>query len=469
MVLALAGCRQVLGLSDPAPLPDGAVALPVHGQHHVVGYLNDMTGTPLPEDVAFEAVTGSVIHADSSIETLALDDNGNFAFVADQLPYRLVFVDDGATPLEYQLTSQTIDLGVPVMRRYPMQPTPPATRLDLAMVNEQPGGSPLVQSTGLWASLSPSGQSQSELLVDWGTAYTGLLDASEYDALYVTMMASSGNGYTSITSACTTNVTLVGGTTTFGECDLAPTLPDHCTRVVSPGAAEIERLVGAVADGPEYRDATSGWQLLAAPLGDPRAWGLRLAYDDSGTVHDADVQVEYTDPFNGHLALAALSTAVSRPVGVTNVYATTTHFARAQDSCSSPTQIMSAVAIAGMPTLGGTQLVRDDLVVGLPASGLAELTWPIASPGTVDFYSVELFEIDLATGAFTGVRNYMTVEPHVAIDPALFAASTHYVVLIFAFAGYPDASTGNLTRIGFPEIGYATSAVTSGTFTVSAP
>lgn len=89
----------------------------------------------------------------------------------------------------------------------------------------------------------------------------------------------------------------------------------------------------------------------------------------------------------------------------------------------------------------------DGAMLGPPARATLAIT-PEATPGTrADYYDVLLHRID--GNRLTTERIYTVISPQLVIDAAALTAGD-YVLEIRSYAGHPDASHGDFTKVSYP-------------------
>jgi hypothetical protein len=454
----------------PDAVPDAGVDAAMISAHDVVRDLrDDMQALPIVDERPYNSLVASVRQPDGTWTPVAVAADGTFSFAADG-SYRLQLAADGGRPLELQLAAPHLDLAGSVGARYDRAPVPAGTQLAVTLGNPSSTGVSGIASTGVWAGTTRQNGTNASFVVDWTQIASGLLDTSAYDKLYGLTYDSVDNpAFTTITGACSSDVTMTGGAATAAGCTLAPLVRDHCVHIVAHVAAEDARIVAALAGAPAFSTAVYAWNIDAVPAPSLGPVGLlSIAGYGVNATPTADIDRDltmYAVPFLGHAPMVIMSVVRQRTTaaGLT-LSAYTQHYVQPAPDCATPTDIPGTAAIAGVPTLDGVALASDNVEIALDPTRDHELAWPVAS-GTADLWVVNLYTVTGAQLAYQ--RAWLTADPHVAIDAAQLPAGASYLFHIRGVLGAPNVRTGDLRTISYPAAPYADSVVPSAIFEVT--
>jgi hypothetical protein len=451
----------------PDAEPDTGAAAMVMSRDVARDLRDDMQALPIVDERPYNSLVASVRQPDGTWSPLAVAADGTFSFAADG-SYRLELSADGGRTLELQLAATHLDLAGSIGGRYERAPVPAGTQLAVTLGNPSATGVSAIASTGIWFGTTRQNGTNASFVVDWTAS--GLLDAGAYDKLYGLTYDSVDNpAFTAITSACSSDVTMTGGTATPAGCTLAPVVRDHCVHIVAHVTAEDARVVAALAGAPAFATAAYSWNIDAVPAPSLGPVGLlSIAGYGVNAAPTADIDRDltmYAVPFLGHAPMVITSVVRQRTTsaGLT-LSAYTQHYVQPAPDCATPTDIPGTVAIAGVPTLDGVALASDNVEVALDPTRDHELAWPVAS-GTADLWVVNLYTVTGAQLAYQ--RAWLTADPHIAIDAAQLPAGASYVFYIRAVAGVPGARAGDLRTVAYPAAPYADSVVPSAIFGVT--
>jgi hypothetical protein len=482
--IALAAACGSSGNAPDAPIADAAAIdafATVTGRYAVRDQRDDPTFMPTVEDRAFMQVAARLHQPDGTWTPLAVAADGTFAFpIPDSRTYRVGLAADGGNEFELQLDTAQLDLAGRIGSRYERTPVPAGTTLAVSLPGAPATGTVIIESTGVWAALGRSTGTNASFSLDW-TPAPGLLDATKYDRAYATLYTNVGTTlpYQTITEWCSTDVTMTGGTATPLSCTLSAAELVQCVHLRAHFLGEYNRVNGAIPSTISYPNISYSWNLFAigAPSLGPIGYAQIAGAGFSGaptTDLDRD-QTMYAQPFPGHQTAAVMTVQRYRLVqlpGTTtgvNVSVYTQHWLAAAPDCSTITDVAGTVAIAGVPVLGSTALATDNVHVAIDRSRDLDLSWPLAFTGRTDYWVVSLLAVNVQGTAtqLTNVRSWIVTGTHVALDPALLAVGTNYIVQLTGYQGFPDTGAGDLRTSDYATGPYATSTQLSAIFQVA--
>ncbi len=481
-----------LGCSDnPAATPDGAqLDAPgprtVAGRNVVRNIINTATRSPvIVEDIPLDSTVVNQLLPDRTAMLVPVAADGTFSFVSEA-PWRAELVTDGGMPVEYQLDTDKLDLAVRLAGRYDRPEVPANTTVSVNVTGAPGGGTALLASTGLWTQTFRSGGSNGNFTLDWrnagslsGTA--SLVDASLFDRVYYATVEGTGSSpqYQTLTSSCSSDITMTGGTATTITCGATPVTADRCIHLVAREGAETTRIANALVDAPPHVYFNGSWitYALPAPTIGPIA-GLWLAYHIPGgsmtAPADVDRNINVGNPYPGHDVAVLMVAQKYRTFALgsaspTTLGATTVHYVRAQPDCTAPTEVSPVVAIPSLASIDGIRLLNDATSIGLDRTRLHTITFDLAVEGDVDYYTVRIIELSVSTANATVIavrRAYITTERTVALDPAQLEVGKTYVIETGAVVAAPDAKSGDLRNTSFPTKPWAAATVMSAAFRI---
>jgi len=482
-VLALAACGSPAAVVD-APAPDAppldAFAL-VTGRAHAIDFRNDSQHMPGAGDQPFSTATATLRQPDGTWAPLPLAADGSFSFaMPDARSYRVRITADTGVPTELQLGTPAIDYVLRYGFRYDRTPVPAGTTLNVTLPGAPATGTAFIESTGVWANYSrPAAAGNGAFTLDW-TVIPGLLDATAGDRAYAVVLQSVGTApqYSNLVSACSADVTMAAGANPF-TCTLAAVPLDHCMHLHADFAGEYARVAAALPATINYPNQGWAWNIVAAPVPaqGPLA-NLVIAGQGFSTTPAMDVdrdQVMYAVPYAGHSPLLQMTVQRYRSIMATGATAAATlsvntaHLVSAQADCTSVTAAHNTIAIAGVPALAGVPLATDNAKLTIDRASDIDLAWPIAAAGRADFWIVVVLQVKNSGGAtvLAPVQRWYVTDTHVALDPALLAANTPYVVEVVAFQGFANSESGDFNTMSYPQAVYATSQQWSAIFEVA--
>lgn len=477
LAAALAACGSSPQTLD-APTADAApidAFATVTGRFRALDLRNDTDHLPFVEDRAFTTLTGRVRNDDGSWADIAVGADGSFSFpLPESRGYRLELTPDGTFPFELQLGLEHLDLVQRYGRRYERTPVPPGTTLSVSLPGAPGTGNAMIESTGIWTALGRANGTNAGFSLDW-TSAPGLLDASANDRAYAAVLDTVGSpAYQTLTRACSADVTMTGGAATPLTCTLAALPLERCMHIRAHFPEEYTRMLAALPMGIAYTQSYS-WNIYGAPSASLGPTGLLVVAGVGYTafpppLFDRD-QTKYSVPFAGHVPVVTMTMQAYRTLllpGTTTgpqISVLTQHFVLAAADCTTPTELLGTVALAGEPFLSGVILDHDANGFEIDRSQDLDLTWPVAANGRADYWGVNLFALTMqGTATSLALARRWTVEtPHVAVDPTLLTPGTSYIVQIVAVQGSPEAAGGDLRTQIFP---WATSQQWSGIFGV---
>lgn len=434
---------------------------------------------PLPFNGQF------VVLDDGSKPELTWNADGTFEFVRSTgtQAYRIV---DGAS--EVQLTTAQPRLLTRIWGRSNRVVPDPGTVLQYTLSNVPPLSNKAfatIDSTGLWTQtnvgMATSPTTSSTL--DWTLAYSlsgevGLLDTNAHDRVYYIVhdVATPGN-YTRVSAYRFDDVSMTSGTTTVIGQPLFALPADTCVVVDAPIAKEIMRVKSA---GYSAAGLSGEWRILAVPAFD---LGPEIGFSEVEQINlitDTNLNATFGTPFGGYELVLEMS--VSSPHGVSLAGATpanednvSTHWVSptATSSCSNASGFSDLVAVPRAPAFDGIPIDADQSLSidrGAPAS---QLTWTTSDNGVLPHVGVaDVFEVTKPGGATHLTHNMRLTSTNVSstgvvtilIDPSVFTAGTSYVFSVTNQLGFPNASAGDLSTIGYP---YARANLWTGVLTIA--
>jgi hypothetical protein len=489
-LFALAGCDKVLSLNDIQIMPG---ALTVNGSYGVRRVLNSATRLPFTSDdlPAGRAPQGTFVQlADGNKAQLVWNADDHFYFnrTAGTQAYRIVFQGTDPVPtIEYQLAVDNITLLNRLWGRSKRMPVSAGTALHYSLTIPSALTNPFeyVASSGIW---TETGIGPSQTL-DWPTAGIAaaagpiaLLDATPLvnnDRAYYLIYDQQGTGpamYTRLVYYRFDDVTMTDATVTSLPATPPPFLvnADTCILVNAPRADEITRITkaGYVDTGP----AAASWVLNALPV---MAMGtdvtMLVAYA-SGTDNYGPTPVTFGTPFGGYdLALQLVAVAphslmapgASAPITVS--YGSVNYIQPlTTTSCTQPADFKLLPELPTAPLLDGAPL--EDGQLQLDRSRLAKLTWTTVPGGTTtELFRADLYEVAAGTNQATTLalratwyttNHTVDGNPQILVDPSLLKFGKSYAIQVSDEIGYPDAASGDLTTIAYPNaIGFAWTGV----------
>jgi hypothetical protein len=471
VLVVLAGCDTVFGLTDLKPpadaAPDAVDPLHVVGRYHVLHTVNQGDFTPKLVDEPYppEMMTLSVRLDDGSTPAVTYTADGAFSFplaTAGQ-SYRLTAADPRQS-IEVQAAANHLELGDRAAGR--LSPAPVTMPTPIHFQLSTTSNVIYVSSTGVWTQ-TYAGTNTGTFDFDWQQARAsidhGLLDAALYDRLYVATMASYGAGptaYGAVSSYGAYSVTLTDGQpTVISSPAIAMIMHDRCTHVLALRGEVYGRIHAAMPGFPTFGD---GWSVLALPSYELESAGALLVAaggEANPTPSDIDDTATYFNPFVGTDLAAAMDVIVQRPLqlpGTTTAVTITGGVRTLQKipgmTCASRVIVQSTIGIAATPQLDGTPLATDNQAVTLAPAPDPVASWTLASPGPVDYAVVVLFEVVNSGGATALVarRGVLTAGTSATFDRALFASGHTYLVQITNVLGAPNAAAGDVTTITYP-------------------
>jgi hypothetical protein len=483
-------CGSPTAITPDAAI-DAAVDAPsfdVTGHAIVRDAINDALHQPTVVELPWHSITASVELADGSTPPVTIAADGTFSFprtAADQ-PYRLTVVTDNGAPVEYQLAAPHVEIAGRIAGHYDRTPPTAGTLLQVSLPGAPGGGASNVQTTGLWTQTQRSSGGNDNFTIDWTAAGSlsgtlGMLDASKQDRAYFTILDAGGTAtpqYTRITNVCSADLTLTAGATTPATCALAAQPQDHCAHLAVHVVTEMNRLVTALAGGPSYPIVGYQWLIQAIPVASfgPVA-GLTLATQSGNILPATDLdrdQTTFGNPFPGHSLALVMSVVRARTIALpsttgVNLNAATTVWTTLAPDCSTTSDLGSVIAYPSLPTLDGVRLDNDGLTVALDRTRDHELAWSVAASGSVDYWLARVWAVvNVAnTTQLQLRRTWVTLDPHVSIDPAVFEANTTYVVETISVLAFLNAAAGDFRTVGFPASPYGVGARMSTMFRVT--
>jgi hypothetical protein len=460
-LLALGGCHAVFALED----------LPVE-RENISGNLIDARlinapgGLPMRSDRAFspDEVTGRAVFADGSAADLEFDAEGSFSF---QRPidavYELSIVALGQE-LQIQHHARDLKLSLIALGRRERTALKKPTLITLPITTGT-NVFPTVVSTGLWASANTANPAD----VDWRKAVpqsgaVGLLSAAAHDVLYFYSFspepATPGQTHY-VLDAFTKHETLemVDGQPVDFPSQPAMQLPNECTRLFTPFAAEQTRIQAAAGSRVGLQYLGGSWAILAFPeLEFGANGGQVLAFSAVGeetAMNGADLY--FANPFPGTHPAATMTVTYDHEVKHRNGTPIrrglqTVHYAvlGTEAGCDAKSLVLDV----GVPTdwqVAGVPIASENEVVTLPDSPRVAIDFTHA--GRADLYNLSLVEV-MATNGSTVLGNPIAsmraVAPSISLPTSLFERGHSYLVVYAVSSGYTDSRSGDLRTVRYP-------------------
>lgn len=480
LVPALAGCNLVFGV-DPAatadaPMPLDASPTEVRGTLARVFVHNDAQGAPIAEPgelvaekhcpAAFDGAAPLGVTCDAGAGTFS------FALPADTR-YRLV-----SDISEYVTDSRAPGLTFVEWGRPDALPPSPTQKLTINLFDSNNlgvSGAFLYASSGVWTGPAAATATVGAVEVPWTSP---LLDASKGDVLYAyreKAPLAPRPSYIVTSDRGQVPVMMAPDVSTVARIQLAPLAPDRCVHVALDVPREQDRLAMLFPGVPPWR---RGYAVYSAASLAHGAAGLNYLARD---VIDLSAGMEEPTPYDTTdaypAAIAGHDTLLLRFVdrydkttfayGGVVVYdrlaaATCTNLA---ECCESPSPFPDA-AIPSELRLRDVALTNPDQVIGLPADEAPIAQWTLSTGPAPDRIVVTLLRRD-APGTLATVHRWVLPpdQDRVAIDPAVLAPSTTYLLQVNADRGFPNTADG---QFGLPFVYPLVSAVARGQpFTVT--
>jgi hypothetical protein len=482
VIVALAGCDAVFGLTPLTPPPpdaptDAVDPLKVVGRYHVQHTINQADFTPALVDDAFPSsqMTAICVLDDGSMPAVAYHDDGTFSFplAAAGQSYRLTF-DTPLGATEYQSASNHLEL----VNRFPGRLFPTPVTLPTSIhVNLGPApGTIYMTSTGVWTDTYSGYSDTATFDFDWQTAnppsWRGLLRADLYDRLYVVDHANYGTAamaYSAISGYGAYSITQTDGTAaTISTPPVATLMHDRCTHLLALRGELFNRLQAAQ---PGFGTPADVWAILAVPaleLDNNGGLAVAVGGETTPTPTDLDVSVTYVDPFVGTRVVAAIDVNIRRNIQLPGTASPYTVYGGGRTlqkipttTCTTRVIVQSTVGIAALPTLAGTQLDTDNKSITLAASDPV-VTWTLAVDGPVDYATVLVFEVVNNAGATDLLlqRRVVTAERSAVFARSLFVSGHTYLIMIQDTLGAPNAAAGDFYTASYPHAGMQTVSYT---------
>ena len=306
-------------------------------------------------------------------------------------------------------------------------------------------------------------------VLDWDTAgalfgANAVLSAADGDELWdttyaeTTVAGSDGGTYWSIIGALHTMVTLTNGTPFTVTGTIEPTPSDRCVVLDLPRQTELARVLAANGFG-SNESGTAAWNIVSTPRADlSPAAGITIAFPQANVSTDALLTVNYANPYPED-QVTTLSATYKRTAMLGSASAAltygTTQFAVVPTMSASSCAMVSAdatIAMASIPTFGGTTLDTDGATVSIDRSGLVELDFAPTTGGSADDWLIVLDEATPsgAVLSFTELHVYSTLQASVLIDPSLLVAGHSYMFEMESRLGYPNAASRDYRTISYP-------------------
>ncbi len=472
-LLAVTGCDELFGINSFTPA-DAAPSdtFEVTGTYKLRFTVNaaDFSPTLVEEAYAASQLTMTVRLADGATPPVTVNDDGTFSFpraTATQ-PYSLTVASPVQT-IEYQLDTSQLALVESSFGRPNPDPVTLPTKIHFDLEPGPVPGSVVIGSTGMWTFTGPPGLSDTGVFdFDWSTAapvnsQLGLLRGDLNDRLYFIDMATYPSpGFAAMYAYSAFPLTLTNGTTSVIMATTPPPVtPDLCTHVDALRPAAVERLQTAL---PDFAVASyDDWYLFVTPALtlEPGGGTWVAGYTEpTFTPTEADLSVQYTNPYPGTITLGSMAAAVYRNLQLGN--ATPLQIASGGrmwqpltpgTTCvTSGVVLQSTIAIAGTPMFEGIPLDTDDKPISLDRANPVPVTWSEAASGPVGHVVVQLYEVtnDSGATAIHLVHRTVTLATSATLDPSLFEIGQTYLIGILNVSEFSNAANGDFSTITYP-------------------
>jgi len=459
--VALAGCRQVLGLDSPRPLDgaaggDGSASGTVTGQvlAHVVH--NDGSGAPIVDDGPGALGSDSARLDDGTLAPITFGTDGTFSFQLEHPGQGYRVTTQG---VELQTAVPHLTLSQPRLCRAGALPVTQPTPITYSLNDPAPSGSVVfLSSTGCWMVAESQSSDARHFSVDWqqagSTIGPALLDAQQNDRLYYLRLDQQGGGPSMyvLNRYRVDQLTLQDGVpaTVSGTSQSTPST--QCVRIMGDEVAELARIEGA---GYTTGQAASAWEVAMAAVPDlSPAQTMYLAEGTTPANTNSNVTLSVGVPAPGTVMIDLLTELVDSSSGAAQITAATEYFVEAPTMCVAPA-IGPRVGLPATFIVNGLPL---DAQLAVSAASDLVLAWSYAA-GTADTAAVTLF--DAATK--TAIASYLTDGTSIAIPAGTLQPGSYYF-LVDATLGMPGVGQGDFATLGYPR---ATSLVHTATFTVT--
>ncbi|HUS33314.1 MAG TPA: hypothetical protein VMZ53_32650 [Kofleriaceae bacterium] len=457
VLLGLCGCDALFGIDTLDYKPDAPVdtapRITVTG-HAVKRWLhNNAAHEPTLEPAIHPAMPIAVHLADGSVPPTTWDPaTSEFSFEAGVGERYAVTYATNLGSYEYQMTTPTLTLQ-DVELGHPDQVAPGAQ----AVVQWLPtSGTTLAAadvrfaSTGVWTNTVPTSPATNNFIVNWPSAVVvggqrpALLSAAAHDSLYFlhyTTVATTPPHRVVDQYAEVTDAAQDANTTTTYINALQPLPRTDCVDLHVRRAAEFARL----SQYPKFATPGGTTQILADAMPE---LGFRAPHELAliTSTTDTNVAVSYTNPFPGFGTMIAENNYLSRQITGGGTISVNTQYidlitptspCMRYDDPPPPPFVMT-------PSLAGVPLA-DDIVIGIDASKLVELTW------SWDSEPAAVTQVNLMKGASELVRVFFSTDGKILIDPALLDANTAYRLVLAPYHGYfPNVAEGDFATRTYP-------------------
>jgi hypothetical protein len=442
ILLVLCGCQSLLGLDEPGTYaaPDASRD---HGRIYMIAASNSAAFEPVESELALPGASGDLVE-NGTRTPLVFDSAGYVTIPATQHPYRLVL--DLGQRYEVVTAGSSVDLARLRFAHPDAQVATSGTQLKFDIMGAAASGYNGVYTTGVWSSTLAAAANPT-ITVDF-TVVGFLLDAAAHDRAYGVHLSQFAD-YFRLDGVCAADVTMINGVTTQAFCDVTTMLAaDRCVHLRPAMAAEEARVTSAIPPTEPFSNGVTAWSLLALARNNALLPGLPLAFSNTKT---EDVTLPYIQPFPGYTPMAVMSVARSRTVAIGGrsvpLSIVTTHEYAAAADCAAAQVLTAFVAFPGGISIDNRALSSDNTLLAIDRAQPAVVRWDINPvPGSADYHTVALYDIEAGTWATTIFTTYDTA----AIDPDLLKTGHHYFVRVQAVAGAPYAANGDFTTTSYP-------------------
>jgi hypothetical protein len=445
-----AGCDALFGIDSIPPAAHDASTSgdlgTVRGQYLQLWAENDAIGmaVEMQRELPANQLTAIATLDDGTPRAVTIDDT-SFSFTTPHQGdhYTLRF----ETPTQartFELSAATPVLVERTTKRPSDLAAPPGTLLTFnvtARHTENNAKEELV-TTGTWSRHQIASTDRLEINCASPDPNGAVVDMlSPHDAVYYTSTQTVGSYVRILYAAQARDVMTVGGTGVT-----VPTLPTTpasvaatgCTNITIHGAEETAREMIATGGG----TSIIGWFVNADP-------GLQHAlltwFPLANGLGDVSTMVMYGNPFGLSRIDAMAATLVQNAAGASSSVAAI----MPAGDCSQSTEILAGqVALASNVRVGTTQLAASGVLVTVPKTGDADVTFDVSSDGDANYFVVHLDQI--VGSSFTTLEDFVTSAHVVHIPVSRFLTTNSYRIRVDGMLGFPNASEGDFMTAAVP-------------------
>ncbi len=356
--------------------------------------------------------------------------------------------------------------------------TQPGTRLDVTFENLGTAALLGVVTTGVWSFWTD--QVSTPLVLEWPLEVRFLGGRSQIlearDSVYCLEydeVIDSGLQYRAVSRWGKTSVTMDNGAVTTLACTLVERPLEKCARIEIDRAAELARLDGLLA--PTFDTTSFASFVLATPEAAYGPWASTwLALQTgSGPITPFSGTLHYTNPFASsseavqsvmfrvrYVKARGAMKAIPLPAG-------TSHFYRPTENCGAVAPI-AQIAVPSPPAFGGAFLVTD-AELQLSRTQPIHVSWETRTPGAVDYYLLQLYELVLDPDTLATVlvekHAWVSTMQEMMLGRDTFEANREYVMSVSTLYGFVGTENGDFGTTRWPSP-VASATNYSGVFTV---